>query len=61
MSWQAGTGFSYKEKRQWFSGQQAWAVVRQKILNGNSKKFLLVHVDLEKVLQDMINKLIEIG
>jgi len=31
------------------------------ILKGNSKTFLLVHVDLETVLQDMIDKVIEIG
>jgi len=30
------------------------------ILKGNSKESLLVHVDLETVLQDMIDKLIEI-
>ena len=31
------------------------------ILKGNSKRFMIVHVDLETMLQDMIDKLIEIG
>ena len=31
------------------------------ILKGNSKKFLLVHVSLETVLQDTLEKLIDIG
>jgi hypothetical protein len=35
--------------------------VRTIILKGNSKKVLLVLVGIETVLQDMIDKLIEIG